>query len=117
MISCHEKNKHFTRLGVFLPAVFPGGRTGLAPRKTYRIEEINRVPGAGSALPLHGRTVSGDYLMKIGIDVFTGRPTHSRVIESPKRIDSTPAGVLLRFAGFPFPVSRQGTAARRRFDF
>lgn len=61
--------------------LFPLRLQGLDARKTYRIEEINRMPGVDSTLPLHGQIVSGDYLMKMGIDVFTGRQTHSRVIE------------------------------------
>lgn len=61
--------------------LFPLRLQGLDPGKTYRIEEINRMPGTPSTFSLHGRSVSGDYLMKVGMEVFTGNQTHSRVIE------------------------------------
>ena len=54
---------------------------GLDPDRMYRVEEINLMPGAKSSLKAHGRVYSGDYLMKIGLDVFGFRPMQSRVIE------------------------------------
>lgn len=54
---------------------------GLDPAKQYRIQEINLMPGAKSNLPMNGQVVSGDYLMNVGLNVFTTRQTNSRVIE------------------------------------
>lgn len=54
---------------------------GLDPNKMYRVKEINRMPGAASTLKADGKVYSGDYLMKIGLDVFGFQPMQSRVIE------------------------------------
>jgi len=43
---------------------------GLDPNKTYKVEEINLMPGVDSALKSNGQTYTGDYLMKVGIEVF-----------------------------------------------
>ena len=53
---------------------------GLDPDRRYRVEEVNLMPGARPSLPAHGRTFTGDYLMKVGLDVFTGRQMNSRVV-------------------------------------
>ncbi|MDR2118662.1 MAG: alpha-galactosidase [Tannerellaceae bacterium] len=54
---------------------------GLDASKTYKVEEINLMPGARSRLGSNGKTYTGDYLMKVGLDVFTATPTRSRIIE------------------------------------
>ena len=54
---------------------------GLDPHKFYRIEEINLMPGVASALPTNGKVLSGDYLMKVGLDVFGFAPMQSCVVE------------------------------------
>ena len=54
---------------------------GLDPHKMYKVEEINLMPGTQSALKANGKIYSGDYLMKVGLDVFGYAPTQSRVIE------------------------------------
>ena len=54
---------------------------GLDPKKNYRIEEINLMPGQKSRLNGNGEVFSGDYLMKIGLEAFTATRTNSRVIE------------------------------------
>ena len=54
---------------------------GLDPDKMYRVEEINLMPGTTSTLKAHGRIFSGDYLMKVGLDVFTSGQMQSRVVE------------------------------------
>ena len=54
---------------------------GLDPDKQYRIEEINLMPGQRSSLKENGQTYSGDYLMKVGLYLFTTGQTKSRVIE------------------------------------
>jgi alpha-galactosidase len=54
---------------------------GLDPDKQYRVKEINLMPGTESALAANGRTFSGDYLMKVGLDVLTANATTSHVVE------------------------------------
>ena len=54
---------------------------GLDPHKMYKVEEINLMPGTQSTLQANGKIYSGDYLMKVGLDVFGYAPTQSRVIE------------------------------------
>ena len=55
--------------------------TGLHPDKKYLLKEINIVPGTNVRLSYHEKTYSGDYLMKVGIPVFSSRQTVSHVIE------------------------------------
>lgn len=54
---------------------------GLNPNKMYKVEEINLMPGATSRLAVNGKTYSGDYLMKVGLNVFGLASAQSRVIE------------------------------------
>ncbi len=54
---------------------------GLDPNKTYKVEEINLMPGVDSALKSNGQTYTGDYLMKVGIEVFGFAATQSHVLE------------------------------------
>ena len=52
---------------------------GLDPSRRYRIQEINLMPGQDTWVK--DRTYSGDYLMNIGLDLFTGNKLNSRVVE------------------------------------
>jgi alpha-galactosidase len=55
---------------------------GLDPAEMYRIEEINTMPGARSSLGrLAGRTVSGEFLMNHGIELFSTSRARSVVVE------------------------------------
>ena len=54
---------------------------GLDPHKMYKVEEINLMPGTASALEANGKVFSGDYLMKVGLNVFGYAATQSHVIE------------------------------------
>ena len=54
---------------------------GLDPDKLYKVEEINLMPGTSSYFRANGKVFSGDYLMKVGLDVLESRQLHSRVIE------------------------------------
>lgn len=54
---------------------------GLDPNKTYKVEEINLMPGVDSALKSNGQTYTGDFLMKVGIEVFGFAATQSHVLE------------------------------------
>lgn len=65
----------------FQEKLLPVKLQGLDPDRMYRIEEINLMPGRKSGLAANGRILSGDYLMKVGLDVFTNGQTQSRVIE------------------------------------
>ena len=57
---------------------------GLDPEAQYEIKEINLLPDTKSILKCNGKTYSGEYLMKVGIPVFSGRQLASRVIEISK---------------------------------
>lgn len=54
---------------------------GLDPDRKYLVKEINLMPGEKSNFAQNGQTFSGDYLMKVGLDVFGWRPNTSTVIE------------------------------------
>ena len=54
---------------------------GLDPHKMYKVEEINLMPGVASTLEANGKVFSGDYLMKVGLNVFGYAATQSHVIE------------------------------------
>jgi alpha-galactosidase len=54
---------------------------GLDPAKTYEVKEINQFPGIRGLFPLQANTYTGDYLMKSGLNVTTGQPLNSAVLE------------------------------------
>lgn len=54
---------------------------GLDPDKKYLVKEINLMPGTDSLLAQNGKVFTGDYLMKVGLDVFTWHHNTSAVIE------------------------------------
>lgn len=61
--------------------LLPVQMQGLQPDKQYKVEEINLMPGEASDLSSNGKTFSGDYLMKVGLDVFSSKHMTSRIIE------------------------------------
>ncbi|MFR5658849.1 MAG: GH36 C-terminal domain-containing protein [Butyricimonas faecihominis] len=65
----------------FGESLIPVKLQGLDPTQNYKIEEINLMPRRRSSLKAQGKTYSGDYLMKVGIEVFTTNKTHSRILE------------------------------------
>ncbi len=65
----------------FSEKLFPVKLQNLDPTKRYKVEEINLMPEAKSRLKANGKTYTGDYLMKIGLETFTGSKMNSRVIE------------------------------------
>jgi alpha-galactosidase len=65
----------------FREKLIPVKLQGLDPMKTYIVKEINLMPGVESELSENGKTYTGDYLMKVGIDAFTADRLNSRVIE------------------------------------
>lgn len=54
---------------------------GLKKEARYELKEINLVPGTKSRLNDMKPVYSGEYLMKVGIPIFSIRPTNSHVIE------------------------------------
>lgn len=54
---------------------------GLEADRMYRVKEINLMPGTRSSLRGNEQLFSGEYLMNVGLQVFTGRKMNSRVIE------------------------------------
>lgn len=65
----------------FQEKLLPVKVQGLDPNKMYKVEEINLMPSATSRLASNGKVYSGDYLMKVGLDVFGGASMRSHVIE------------------------------------
>ena len=53
---------------------------GLDANKMYTVKETNLMPGKTSELECNGRQYSGDYLMKIGLNVFTANDGTSHVL-------------------------------------
>ena len=53
---------------------------GLDPDRTYMVRETNLMPGKKSELACDGKQYSGDYLMKVGLSVFTPRTGNSHVL-------------------------------------
>ncbi len=54
---------------------------GLDINKMYRVKEINMMPGSNSSLKGNDRVFSGEYLMNVGLDLFTTQQLNSRLIE------------------------------------
>jgi alpha-galactosidase len=54
---------------------------GLDPARRYRLKEINLMPGAKSKFLQDGKTFTGEYLMKVGLDAFGYGHNTSRVVE------------------------------------
>ncbi|MGL4994387.1 MAG: alpha-galactosidase [Bacteroidales bacterium] len=54
---------------------------GLDANRQYRVSEINLMNGQKSNLSFDGNSYSGDYLMKIGLPILSGRSLNSRVVE------------------------------------
>jgi len=46
---------------------------GLDPDKNYKIEEINMMTDAKSSIPENGKVLSGDFLMKVGLNLSAGK--------------------------------------------
>lgn len=54
---------------------------GLDPNKSYKLKEINKMPGFRSFFSAEGKSFSGDYLMKIGLSLPNNSELTSAVIE------------------------------------
>lgn len=58
---------------------------GLDTKAQYLLREINLMPGTKSSLGCSGKSYSGDYLMKVGIPIFSSSQTKSHVVEITKQ--------------------------------
>ena len=65
----------------FQEKLMPVKLQGLDPHKSYKVEEINLMPDMKSTLEANGKVFSGDYLMKVGLNVFGFAQTQSHVLE------------------------------------
>jgi alpha-galactosidase len=65
----------------FQEKLLPVKLQGLDPKKQYRVQEINLMPNTASTLEANGKTFSGDYLMKVGLDVLSSNGATSHVVE------------------------------------
>lgn len=54
---------------------------GLNANQMYRVNEINGMPGVKSSLARNGQLFSGEYLMNVGLPLFTTAQLKSRVVE------------------------------------
>ncbi|MBS1664797.1 MAG: alpha-galactosidase [Bacteroidetes bacterium] len=54
---------------------------GLDGQKSYRVREINRYPGVHGVLVEDGKKLSGEYLMKVGLNILRADALSSAVIE------------------------------------
>lgn len=54
---------------------------GLDPNRQYTVTEINLMPNTQSAFGYNGQKFSGDYLMKVGLEVFDQNDGTSHVFE------------------------------------
>ena len=65
----------------YAESTYPVLLQGLDPVKMYKVEEINLMPDTESGTAINGQTYSGDYLMKVGVRVFSARQTTSHIFE------------------------------------
>ena len=54
---------------------------GLDPQRQYKVEEINLMPGTTSTFDFNGKSFSGDFLMKVGLDALSPDEGTSHVFE------------------------------------
>ena len=54
---------------------------GLDADRMYRVKEINLMPGSNSSFQGNNQLYSGEYLMNVGLEVFTTQQLNSRVVE------------------------------------
>lgn len=65
----------------FKEKLMPVKLQGLDSNKQYRVDEINLMPATHSKLEANGKIYSGDFLMKVGLNVFGATNLRSHVIE------------------------------------
>lgn len=55
--------------------------SGLDPQAHYRVREISLMPGQSSRIALNESLVSGDFLMKVELGVFSTERARSVIVE------------------------------------
>ena len=68
----------------FNEQLLPTRLQGLDPDAEYKIEEICLMPGEKSNFTFDGRVFSGDYLMKVGLNLIGGKDMDSHIVELTK---------------------------------
>lgn len=85
MYAAMDKNKAvvfaFDMHPRYSEGVQPVRLQGLDATKRYKVEEINLMPGTRSSLGENGKVFSGDYLMKVGLNLLSSGHLRSRVVE------------------------------------
>lgn len=85
MYAATDKNKAvvfaFDMHPRYSEGVQPVRLQGLDATKRYKVEEINLMPGTRSSLGENGKVFSGDYLMKVGLNLLSSGHLRSRVVE------------------------------------
>jgi alpha-galactosidase len=71
----------YTLHPLYDPLYGPVRLQGLDPKKSYKVEEINLMPGARKSLEESGNSYTGDYLMNVGMRVSASSNETSVVIE------------------------------------
>jgi alpha-galactosidase len=69
----------------FNEQLLPTRLEGLDINAKYLVKEICLMPGQKSKLAYDGKVLSGDYLMKIGLNLITGDDMSSRIVELTKK--------------------------------
>ena len=54
---------------------------GLNAERSYKVKEINLMPGQNSSLSCNEKIYSGNYLMTVGLELFSKNKLHSSIIE------------------------------------
>lgn len=57
---------------------------GLEANQMYRVKEVNLMPESNSSLKGNDQVYSGEYLMNVGLEIFTTQQLNSRIIEITK---------------------------------
>ena len=65
----------------FQEKLLPVKLRGLDPDKKYLVKEINLMPGTESTFTQNNEIFTGDYLMKVGLNVFSWHHNTSTVLE------------------------------------
>lgn len=85
MYAAMDKNKAvvfaFDMHPRYSEGVQPVRLQGLDATKRYKVEEINLMPGTRSSLGENGKVFSGDYLMKVGLNLLSSGHLRSCVVE------------------------------------
>lgn len=71
----------YTLHPLYDPQYNPVRFEGLDPNKSYKVEEINGMPGGKNSVEDSGNTFTGDYLMKVGLRVSSSGAETSVVLE------------------------------------